>query len=102
MCLCGGGYRDSAGVRAQCHSVVLLDRHGRYSVSVLVVCHWKGRITNLVQLFTGTSPDTVVQAAAPWHRSLRRYFSLRENLLGDKGMLASVYVFLPHEGLSAA
>ena len=78
------------------------DRHGRYSVNVLVVCDWAGRITNLVPGFTGAAPDTVVQAAAPWHRSPRRYFSLREYLLGDKGMLASVYVLLPHKGPSAA
>jgi len=72
------------------------DRHRRYSVNVLVVCYWDLRIVSLGQGFTGA--DTVVQAAAPWHKFPFRYFSLREYLLGDKGMLDSTWVLLPHKG----
>ena len=77
------------------------DRHRRYSVNVLVVCDWDLRIISLVQGFTGAAPDTVVQAAAPWHKFPLRYFSLREYLLGDKGMLGSTWVLLPHKGPAA-
>lgn len=40
----------------------------------------------------------MVQAAAPWHKFPLRYFSLREYLLGDKGMLGSTWVLLPRKG----
>jgi len=56
----------------------------------------------LVKGFKGVAPDTVVQAASPWHRFPGRYFSLREYLLGYKGMLSSVYVILPQKSQSAA
>jgi len=59
------------------------------------------RIISLVQGFIGAAPDTVVQAAAPWHKFPLRYFSLREYLLGDKGMLGSTCVLLPHKGPAA-
>jgi len=52
------------------------DRHRHYSVNALVVCDWDLRIISLVQGFTGAAPDTVVKAAAPWHKFPHRYFSL--------------------------
>jgi len=41
----------------------------------------------VVQGFTGAVPDTVVQAAAPWHIYSDWYFSPGQYPLGDKGML---------------
>ena len=77
------------------------DRHKRYSVNVLISCDWDLRITSVVQGFTGAVPETVVQAAAPWHIYPERYFSPGQYLLGDKGMLGSVRVLLPHKGPAA-
>jgi len=77
------------------------DRHKRYSVNVLIACDWDLRITSLVQGFTGAVPDTVVQATAPWHAQPELYFSDGEYLVGDKGMLGSERVLLPHKGPAA-
>jgi len=52
----------------------------------------------VVQGFTGAVPDTVVQAAAPWHIYPERYFSPGQCRFGDKGMLGSVRVLLTREG----
>jgi len=76
-------------------------RHKRYKVNVLVACDWDLRITSLVQGFTGAAPDTVVQATVPWHAYPKLYFSADEYLVGDKGMLGSDRVLLPHKGPAA-
>jgi len=77
------------------------DRHKRCSVNVLVACDWDLRITSLVQAFTGAVPDTVVQATTPWHAHPELYFSDGEYLVGDKSMLGSDRVLLPHKGPGA-
>ena len=77
------------------------DRHKCYSVSVLISCDWDLQITSVLQGFTGEVPDTVVQAAAPWHIFPERYFSPGQYLLSEKGMLGSVRVLLPHKGPAA-
>jgi len=77
------------------------DRHMRYSVNVLVACDWDLRITSLVQGFTGAAPYAVVQTTAPWHAHPELYFSDGEYVVGDKGMLGSDRVLLPHKGPAA-
>jgi len=74
------------------------NRHDRYSMHVLVVSDQNRNIIAATLSSSGSASDAMVQQQADWARFPCERFSLREMLLGDKGMHYTDRVVGPYIG----